>query len=92
VSVTRPDWGVTVGGGAVHAEAAHSVDGHCFYGHIQWEGAEPVEQGDRIGMLLDLDQGSMSVYSNGAKMGVMRGEGLSGPRCWAVSMVSDCNS
>ena len=44
------------------------------------------EQGDRIGMLLDLDQGSMTVWKNGEQLGVMVAEGLSGPLCWAVSL------
>ena len=35
-------------------------------------------------MLLDLDQGSMTVWKNDVKLGVMHEEGLSGPLCWAV--------
>ena len=42
--------------------------------------------GNRVGMLLDLDQGSMTVYKNGLKLGVMVAEGLSGPLCWAASL------
>ena len=42
------------------------------------------EQGDRIGMLLDLDQGSMTVWKNDEKLGVIQVEGLSGEFCWAV--------
>ena len=37
-------------------------------------------------MLLDLDQGSMTVWKNGIKLGVMAAEGLSGPYCWAVGV------
>ena len=37
-------------------------------------------------MLLDLDQGSMTVWKNGVKLGVMQAEGLSGPLCCAVEM------
>jgi hypothetical protein len=44
------------------------------------------EQGDRIGMLLDLDQGSMTVWKNDVQLGVMQSEGLSGPLCWAASV------
>ena len=43
-------------------------------------------QGDRIGMLLDLDQGSMTVWKNDAKLGVMIASGLTGPLCWAASI------
>jgi hypothetical protein len=32
--------------------------------------------GDRIGLLLDLDQGSMTVYKNDERLGVMRASGL----------------
>ena len=50
------------------------------------------EQGDRSGMLLDFDQGSMTVWRNGEKLGVIGGvlqaDGLSGPLCWAVSLVN----
>ena len=58
-----------------------------YPGHSNWEGRQPArDQGDRIGMLLDLDQGSMTVWKNGVKMGVMWAGGLSGPLCWAVSL------
>ena len=55
-------------------------------GHV-WEGMQGAKQGERIGMLLDLDQGSMTVWKDDQLMGVMQEEGLSGPLCWAVSMV-----
>ena len=90
--VIRPGWDVE---GGVYAQ---DVDGHCFYctyggrrqpGGIDWEGMQHArKQGDRIGMLLD--QGSMTVWKNDVKLGVMQSEGLSGmgigPLCWAVSM------
>ena len=44
------------------------------------------EQGDRIDMLLDFDQGSMIVWKKDEKLGVMQAEGLRGPFCWAVTM------
>jgi len=46
----------------------------------------------RIGMLLDLDQGSMTIYKNDIKMGVMVAEGLTGPLCWAVSVLEQGSS
>ena len=88
LGVLRPGWDVEGGAGAFH------VDGHCFYstangvrwpGPREWEGRQDARQaGDRIGMLLDLDQGSMTVWKNDVKLGVMVAEGLSGPLCWAV--------
>ena len=87
--VIRPGWDVE--GGA----DAEDADGHCFYstyygtrfpGHVDWEGTQRArEQGDRIGTILDLDQGSMTVWKNDVQMGVMMAEGLSGPLCWAIS-------
>ena len=70
---------------------------HCFYcrytytgtrqpGYSNWEGRQhAIAHGDRIGMLLDLDQGSMTVYKNDERLGVMA-TGLSGEYSWAVSM------
>ena len=90
--VMRPGWDVE--GGLM----ADQLDGHCFYETasgqhlstatlVDWEGQQTAtEQGDRIGMLLDLDQGSMTVWKNDERLGVMQAEGLSGEFCWAVSM------
>ena len=56
----------------------------------RWEGKQHArEVGDRIGMLLDLDQGSMTVWKNGERMGVMVVEGLRGPFCWAVEVLKE---
>jgi hypothetical protein len=73
------------------------VDGHCFYytwtgarypGFGVWEGSQGVvEAGDRIGLLLDLDQGTMTVYNykNDERLGVMA-TGLGGEYSWAVGL------
>lgn len=50
-----------------------------------WEGSERMSSGDEIGMLLDLDVGTLTVYKNGRKLGIMK-RGLAGPYCWVVSM------
>ena len=58
-----------------------------YPGYNDWEGMQTARaQGDRIGMLLDLDQGSMTLYKNNGKLGVMQAEGLRGPLCWAASL------
>ena len=72
------------------------MDGHCFFwfgvgtrfpGDSSWEGMQPsTEPGDRIGLLLDLEQGSMAVYKNDERLGVMVRSGLSGEYSWAVSL------
>jgi hypothetical protein len=87
--VIRPGWDVEGGRGAP------DVAGHCFYntsgggrcpGYYEWEGMQFArEEGDRIGMLLDLDQGSMTVYKNDERLGVMA-TGLSGEYSWAVTL------
>jgi hypothetical protein len=87
--VIRPGWDVEGG------ESAQHVDGHCFYttysglrypGSHSWEGMQnATEDGDRIGLLLDLDQGTMTVYKNDERLGVMATD-LSGEYCWAVSL------
>jgi len=84
----RPAWDVERG-------ANCQQDGCCLYytfrgtrlpDRVDWRGMQDAkEQGDRIGMLLDLDQGSMTVWKNDVQLGVMQSEGLSGPLCWAVS-------
>jgi hypothetical protein len=43
------------------------------------------KSGDCVGMLLDLDQGSLTVYCNNVRLGVMA-VGLSGEYCWAASL------
>ena len=66
--------------------------GHRFPGGIEWQGRQAAsEQGDRIGMLLDLDQGSMTVWKNDVRLGAVA-EGLSGPLCWAVSLYPEGDS
>jgi hypothetical protein len=71
------------------------VDGHCFYstaigkrfpGLNKWEGKQNARKlGGRIGMLLDLDQGTVTVYKNDERLGVMATD-LSGEYSWAVAM------
>jgi hypothetical protein len=104
LGVVRPGWDVEGDG-----EEAQDGDGHCFYsttsgmrfpeysdsgGGYDWEGRQSAkEPGDRIGILLDLDQGSMTLYRNDdEKMGVMVAEGLSGPLCWAAATAYDRTS
>jgi hypothetical protein len=95
LGVIRPDWDVE---GEVDAGC---VPGHCFYvtdegfhypGARDWEGMQAAEEGDRIGLLLDLDQGSMTVYKNDERLGVMVASGLIGPYCWAAELVENGDS
>jgi len=49
-----------------------------------WEGMEGCDPGDTIGMLLNLDEGTLTVYKNNRRLGVMK-DGLSGSYCWYAS-------
>ena len=89
LGVIRPRWDVEGG------VDAYCVPGHCFYitdegsrypGDRDWQGRQASEEGDRIGLLLDLDQGSMTVYKNDERLGVMVTSGLIGPYCWAAEL------
>ncbi|EJK70891.1 hypothetical protein THAOC_07715 [Thalassiosira oceanica] len=51
----------------------------------EWEGTESCQSGDIVGMLLNLDGGTLTVYRNNRRLGVMK-TGLSGPYCWHVSL------
>ena len=82
----------------------YKCNGHCFSSVWEdrtypnsnrsedknWSGmeGEDMDSGDDIGMLLDLDEGTLSVYKNGRKLGVMK-RGLAGPYCWVVSTHED---
>ena len=48
---------------------------------------EPISSPAKIGMLLDLDEGTLSVYKNERKLGVMK-RGLAGQYCWVVALLA----
>jgi hypothetical protein len=50
-------------------------------------GMQPTDMADdRVGLLLDLDQGSLTVYKNDERLGVMVVSGLRGEYCWAAEL------
>eukprot|EP01046_Picozoa_sp_COSAG06_P041886 COSAG06_NODE_5261_length_3601_cov_3.816729_3_plen_88_part_00 len=58
-------------------------------GGEKWEGMTDARaDGDRIGMLLDQDEGSLTVYKNDRRCGVMLSSGLAGNFRWAASLQS----
>ena len=68
----------------------NSFDAECYTCEFNaedfsWDGMESMSSGDEMGMLLDLDEGTLSVYKNERKLGAMK-SGLAGPYCWVVSM------
>ena len=95
-----------VGGECVYTDA-YEEDGAT--GSYRWLGMQDMAAGDRIGLLLDLteraqegQQGTMTVFKNGEKMGVMvtdaagnqasAGPELIGPLCWAVDLMGSNDS
>ena len=50
-----------------------------------WEGMEGCRTGDTVGLLLNLDDGTLSVYKNNRRLGVMK-DGLSGTYCWYINV------
>ena len=53
---------------------------------VPWDGMEEVSfvSGDKIGMLLDLNAGTLSMYKNGRRLGTAK-DGLAGEYCWTTS-------
>lgn len=93
LGVIRPGW-------ALRGDGFHSypftVHDHCFFDttdgrsypyDIGWHGMEDATEGDRIGLLINLDRGgSMTVYKNDRCLGLMVTSGLVGEYCWAASL------
>jgi len=77
----------------IHCCLYNSYDAHCILSEWadrsnkveRWDGMEGMSSDGKIGMLLDLEEGTLSVYKNGQKLGVMK-RGLTGPYCWVASL------
>ena len=54
-----------------------------------WQGSEGFTGSGTVRLLLDLDEGTLSMFKNGRRLGVMK-TGLSGEYCWFVSVCSSC--
>ena len=53
----------------------------------QWEGKEWIREASfKIGLVLDLDEGTLDVYKNDRRLGTMK-SGLVGEYCWVVLLV-----
>ncbi|EJK71748.1 hypothetical protein THAOC_06787 [Thalassiosira oceanica] len=79
----------------VHCCAYHCHDGICYWTDwnteddysddcSDWQGSEVLEGSGTIGFLLDLDEGTLSVFKDGRCLGAMK-EGLGGEYCWFVA-------
>ena len=75
--------------GDVHCCRLVMRDGNCFWydweGHAKntnWEGRGDYDgHCNTLGMLLDLGEGTLSVYQNGRRVGTLK-DGLAGEYCW----------
>lgn len=58
-----------------------------FRGKVNsWAGRTPAAEGDRVGMLVDLDTGSLTVFLNRVKLGTMVPSELEGPLLWMAEL------
>ena len=55
------------------------------HGDAEWEEAERFHKAGIVGLLLDLDEGTLAVYKNRRRLGVTK-SGLCGEYCWYTSM------
>jgi len=57
--------------------------------NLNWQGNEGLGSSGAVGLLLDLDEGTLSVFKDGRRLGVMK-DGLDGEYCWFVTAYSGC--
>jgi hypothetical protein len=93
--IIRPGWNVE-GQCELGRPRPNQTTDHSFYwphsgrrdpGYEVWPGTQASQVGDRVGMLLDLTAGTLTVYKNDVSLGVMA-TGLRGEFCWAVMVSS----
>ncbi|EJK65463.1 hypothetical protein THAOC_13669 [Thalassiosira oceanica] len=80
----------------VHCCAYDCGDGQCNFtdwdnedDYEEWQGQEALRGNGTIGLLLDLDEGTLSVFKDGRRLGSMK-EGLGGEYCWFVAVGTPC--
>ncbi|EJK76235.1 hypothetical protein THAOC_02016, partial [Thalassiosira oceanica] len=91
-SQSTAKWGVS----NVHCCTYYCSSGRCFWtdwdnekGLSDWQGQERLQVSSTIGLLLDLNEGTLSVFKNGRRLGAMK-EGLGGEYCWFVTVGAPC--
>ena len=84
------------GGSNVHCCTYFCYSGRCFWtdwniekGDSKWQGHEVLRESGTVGLLLDLNEGTVSVFKDGRHLGVMK-DGLGGEYCWFVSVYAAC--
>ena len=56
----------------------------------EWQGREGLGESGTVGLLLDLNKGTLSVFKNGRLLGAMK-DGLGGEYVWFVSVYRSCS-
>ena len=98
VGVIRPGWEDRLFGHSYKGRCFYRTDtggkvpsapsgGGAYDVGSDWTGMKEAENGDRIGLLLDVDAGSLTVYLNDERLGVMS-TGLTQYFRWAVRIRS----
>ena len=84
------------GGSNVNCCAYDCLTGECFWtdwnnekDSPEWQGQEVLEGSGTAGLLLDLNEGTLSVFMNDRRLGVMK-DGLGDEYCWFVSVWEVC--
>lgn len=58
-----------------------------FRGKVsEWAGCQPCKEGDTVGMLVDLEKGTLSVFLNSKHIGFMVKAGITGPLMWMTEL------
>ena len=85
-------WGVS----NTHCCIYHCGSGRCRWtdwnndeGASDWQGHEGLGESGTVGLLLDLNEGTLSIFKDGRRLGEMK-DGLSGEYVWFVSVYSAC--
>merc|ERR1711957_607715 len=56
---------------------------------MTWKGRERIPFDSVLGLLLDLDAGTLAVYKDGRRLGVLK-RGLTGDYCWMATIWKSC--
>ena len=99
LGIVRPTFDPTRGEAGIHTQSQDHCFYASGTGNIWPLGVWPVPKldvysasdakaasGDRVGLLLDLDQGSLAVFKNGQRVGDIVTHGLVGPFCWCADL------
>ena len=95
LGVSHPGWDSELKANSEGEIAVDASDqeGHCYYytgngrrfpGGHDWDGRAGAKEGDRIGLLIDMEEGSLTVFKNDELLGVMQSSGLTGQMNWSV--------